>query len=45
MTLSAAEPPPVCDICGSTEIREIRCKVVCTNCGTVLKTCADLSVK
>ena len=32
----------VCDICGSTDIREIKCKVICGNCGTILKSCADL---
>lgn len=34
--------PEVCDFCGSTDIQEIKCKVVCRNCGTILKTCADL---
>jgi len=34
--------PAVCDICGSTDLREIKCKIVCGNCGTILKTCADL---
>jgi len=32
----------VCDICGSTDIKEIKCKVICQNCGTILKSCADL---
>ena len=32
----------VCDVCGSTNVREIKCKVVCLNCGTILKTCSDL---
>jgi len=32
----------VCDVCGSTNIKEIKCKVICQNCGTILKTCADL---
>ena len=31
----------VCDVCGSTNIKEIKCKVICLNCGTILKTCAD----
>ena len=35
----------VCDICGSTDVQEIRCKVVCRNCGTVLQSCADLTLK
>ena len=32
----------VCDVCGSTDVKEIKCKVICHNCGTILKTCADL---
>jgi hypothetical protein len=34
----------VCDICGSTDVREIKCKVICQNCGTILRSCADLSI-
>jgi hypothetical protein len=37
-------PTTVCDICGSSDIKEIKCKVVCQNCGTILKSCADLEV-
>jgi hypothetical protein len=32
----------VCDVCGSTDIKEVKCKVICQNCGTILKSCADL---
>jgi len=32
-----------CDICGSSDILEIRCKIVCRNCGTILQSCADLA--
>jgi hypothetical protein len=32
----------VCDVCGSTNVLEIKCKVICQNCGTILKSCADL---
>ena len=32
----------LCDICGSADILEIRCKIVCRNCGTILQSCADL---
>lgn len=32
----------VCDVCGSTNIKEIKCKVICQNCGTILRSCADL---
>jgi len=35
-------PAEVCDVCGSTEIKEIKCKVICQNCGTILRSCADL---
>jgi hypothetical protein len=39
----ADEPPPdACDVCGSTEIRAFKCKLVCQNCGTILRTCSDL---
>ena len=34
--------PEVCDICGSAEVKTIKCKVICQNCGTILKSCADL---
>ena len=33
----------VCEVCGSTNVKEIKCKMVCLNCGTILKTCSDLS--
>jgi hypothetical protein len=33
----------VCDICGSTDVQEIRCKLICRNCGTILQSCADLA--
>jgi hypothetical protein len=32
----------VCDVCGSTETRQFKCKVICLNCGTILRTCSDL---
>ena len=31
-----------CVVCGSADIQEIRCKIVCRNCGTILQSCADL---
>ena len=31
-----------CDVCGSTNIKEFKCKLVCLNCGTILRSCADL---
>lgn len=48
----ALAPPPapstptatvaLCDVCGSPRLQEIRCKIVCRNCGTILQSCADL---
>jgi uncharacterized Zn finger protein (UPF0148 family) len=32
----------VCDVCGSPSLKEIKCKVICQNCGTIVKSCADL---
>ena len=32
----------VCDVCGSTNVKEIKCKLICQNCGTILRSCADL---
>ena len=37
-------PTEVCDVCGSTNLKEIKCKLVCQNCETILRTCADLAV-
>jgi hypothetical protein len=31
-----------CDICGSADLAEIKCKVICRNCRTILQSCADL---
>ena len=33
----------VCDVCGSTDIKPFKCKLICQNCGTILRTCADLT--
>lgn len=35
----------VCEVCGSTNVKEIKCKVVCLNCGAILKTCSDLHLE
>jgi hypothetical protein len=32
----------VCEVCGSTDVKEIKCKLICQNCGTILRSCADL---
>ena len=42
---TATPPAPaavLCDVCGSTQVQELRCKVICRNCGTILQSCADL---
>jgi len=33
----------VCEVCGSTDIRQFKCKVICQNCGAILRTCSDLT--
>jgi hypothetical protein len=39
----SSEPEEVlCDVCGSPRVVEIKCKVICQNCGMILKSCADL---
>ena len=32
----------VCDVCGSADIKPFKCKVICQNCGAILRTCSDL---
>lgn len=32
----------LCDVCGSADIVEIKCKIMCRNCGTILRSCSDL---
>ena len=34
--------PESCPVCGGGPLREIRCKVICANCHTILQSCADL---
>ena len=31
-----------CDMCGMAQVEWRKCKLVCRNCGTILKSCADL---
>lgn len=33
----------LCDVCGSSNLKEIKCKIVCQNCGTILRSCSDLA--
>jgi hypothetical protein len=42
VTDAEREPEIICDVCGSPKIIEIKCKVICGNCGAVLRTCSDL---
>jgi hypothetical protein len=39
-------PPPdeveQCPVCGSEDLADIRCKVICRNCRTIVKSCSDL---
>ena len=32
----------LCDVCGSANVKEIKCKLICQHCGTILRSCADL---
>lgn len=32
----------VCDACGSTDVWWRNCKLLCRNCGAIVKSCADL---
>ncbi len=34
----------LCDVCGSADLKVFKCKLVCQNCGTILKTCSDPAV-
>ena len=37
------EPPPdACDICGSPRTVWRKCKLVCLDCSSIVKSCADL---
>jgi hypothetical protein len=44
--IASAETPPiageVCEVCGVAAVVERKCKVICLNCHTILKSCADL---
>ena len=42
----APAPAPeadVCDYCGSTALEWRKCKQVCTRCGSIVRSCADLN--
>jgi hypothetical protein len=39
----APAPRETCDVCGCDELYELRCKVVCRNCRSIVRSCADLA--
>jgi uncharacterized membrane protein len=41
-TVESADAIATCDVCGVAAVVERKCKVICLNCHTILKTCADL---
>jgi hypothetical protein len=44
VTAPAGEGPAAetCDYCGSTDLRWVKCKLICGNCRQINKSCADL---
>ena len=38
----ASDADEACDVCGSATVTWRKCKQICTSCGTILKSCADL---
>ena len=42
--LEALEIPAIeaCDVCGSMDVQAFKCKLICRNCGAILRTCSDL---
>jgi hypothetical protein len=38
---TATAPGIACEVCGSARVVWRACKLVCENCRTILKTCAD----
>lgn len=38
------EPDDICEVCGSTEVVWRQCKLLCLNCGAIVKSCADLDL-
>jgi len=39
---AVTSPGERCEVCGVAAVVERKCKVICLNCHTILKTCADL---
>ena len=44
MHTDSGEVSVVCDVCGSSDVQAFKCKLICLNCGTILRTCSDLAV-
>ena len=42
VTPVGAQPSDECERCGSTELWWRNCKLICRNCHTIVKSCADL---
>jgi hypothetical protein len=40
-TLPPRVPRETCDVCGCDELYELKCKVVCRNCRSIVRSCAD----
>jgi hypothetical protein len=36
------QPREQCPVCGSDDLADIRCKTICRNCRTILRSCSDL---
>ena len=41
-SVAHASPRAACDVCGCDALYELRCKVVCGNCRSIVRSCADL---
>jgi hypothetical protein len=43
-TMTAPSEPELetCDVCGSTDLWWRNCKLLCRNCGSIVKSCSDL---
>jgi hypothetical protein len=42
MATSEESGPDVCDVCGSTDLWWRNCKLLCKQCRSIVKSCADL---
>jgi hypothetical protein len=44
MHADSGEVSVICDVCGASDVQAFKCKLICLNCGTILRTCSDLAV-